>query len=54
MIFMNVNLDGLTCMQKFDDTLQVAFGLDLIIKEDLNLNTNFKPGLHCSYTLVTL
>jgi hypothetical protein len=45
---MNVNLDGLTCMQKFEDTIQVACGPYLIIKEDLNLNINFEPSLHCS------
>jgi hypothetical protein len=54
MIFMNVNLDVLTSMQKIEDTLKVPFGFDLIIKEDLNLNTNFEPGLHCSYTLVAM
>jgi hypothetical protein len=31
MPFMNVNLDGLTCMQKFEDTTQVVNELDLII-----------------------
>jgi hypothetical protein len=51
-IFMNVNLDDLTCMQKFEDPMQVAFGLDLMIKE--NLNMNFELGLHCSYTVVAL
>jgi hypothetical protein len=38
-IFMNVNFDGLTCMQKIEDTKQVAVEFDLIIKGDLNLNT---------------
>jgi hypothetical protein len=41
MIFMNINLDGITCMQKFEDPLHMAFGLDLI-KKDLNLNMNFE------------
>jgi hypothetical protein len=36
---MNVNLYGLTCTQKFEDITQVANKLDLIIKENLNLNT---------------
>jgi hypothetical protein len=40
MIFMNVNLDGLTCMQKFEVTTQVANDLIWIIfKMDLNLNS---------------
>jgi hypothetical protein len=47
---MNVNLYGLTCMQKFEDTIQVAFGLDLIIKENLNLNMT----LNQVYTVVLL
>jgi hypothetical protein len=34
--------------------MQVTFGLDLIIKDDLNLNINFEPGLQCSYTIVSL
>jgi hypothetical protein len=51
---MNVNLYGLICMQKFEDTIQVTFGLDLIIKEVLNLNMNFELGLQCSYTIVAL
>jgi hypothetical protein len=38
MIFMNVNLYGLTCMQKFEDRL------DLIIKKNLILNINFELG----------
>jgi hypothetical protein len=54
MIFMNVNLDGITCIQKFEDTIQVAFGLDLIIKENLNLNINIKIGLHCMSTVAAL
>jgi hypothetical protein len=33
MIFMNVNLFGLTCMKNFEDTIQLAFELDLINKE---------------------
>jgi hypothetical protein len=33
MILMNVILDGITCLQKFKDPIQVAFGLDLIIKK---------------------
>jgi hypothetical protein len=40
MIFMNVNLDDITCMQKFEDPIQVTFGFDLINKKDLNLNMN--------------
>jgi hypothetical protein len=54
MIFLNVNLDSLHCMQKFEDTIQVAFVLDLIIKEDLNLNMNFELGLHCNYTIASI
>jgi two-component SAPR family response regulator len=38
LIFMDVNLDGITCMQKIEDPIQVTFELDLIIKKDLNLN----------------
>jgi hypothetical protein len=49
-VFMNVNLYGLTCMQKCEDTMQVAFGLGLIIKENLNLNLN----LNQVYTLAPL
>jgi hypothetical protein len=30
---MMVNLDVITCMQKFEDPIQVAFELDLIIKK---------------------
>jgi hypothetical protein len=37
-VFMNVNLDGLTSMQKFEDITQVAIWLHLIIKENSNLN----------------
>jgi hypothetical protein len=44
MIFINMNLDGITCMQKFEDPIQVALGLDLIIKKNLNLNVNFEVG----------
>jgi hypothetical protein len=40
MIFMNMNLDGITCMQNFDDPIQLAFELNLIIEKDLNLNLN--------------
>jgi hypothetical protein len=32
MIFMNMNLDGIICMQKFEDPLQLVFGLKLIIE----------------------
>jgi hypothetical protein len=39
MIFLNVNLDDLSCMQKCEVTTQVANGLIwIIIKLDLNLN----------------
>jgi hypothetical protein len=39
-IFMNVNLDYLTCMQEFEVTTQVAIDLIWIIfKLDLNLNS---------------
>jgi hypothetical protein len=44
MIFMNMNLDVITCMQKFEDPIQLAFGLDLIIKKNFNLNMNFEIG----------
>jgi hypothetical protein len=41
MIFMNVNLDNLTCMQNFDVTTQVAIDLMWIIfKVHLNLNSH--------------
>jgi hypothetical protein len=50
MFFMNVNLDGHTCMQKFEHTIQVTFELDLINKKDLNLNLNFRLG----FTVATL
>jgi hypothetical protein len=33
MIFMNVNLDGMTCMQKIKGHIQVTFELDLIIQK---------------------
>jgi hypothetical protein len=46
MIFMNVNLDDIPRMKFFEDPMQVAFGLDLIIKKNLNLNMNFELGLH--------
>jgi hypothetical protein len=49
-VFMNVNLYGLTYMQKFEDITQVVNELDLISKEDLNLNTN----LNHVYTVVTI
>jgi hypothetical protein len=40
MIFMNVNLDVLTCMQNFDVTTQVANDLIwTIFKLDFNLNS---------------
>jgi hypothetical protein len=51
---MNVHLDGITCMKKFEDPIQVAFGPDLIIKENLNLNMNFELGSHYSYTVDAL
>jgi hypothetical protein len=44
MIFMNMNLGVITCMQKFEDPIQLAFGLDLIIKKNFNLNMNFEIG----------
>jgi hypothetical protein len=37
---MNVNLDVLICMQQFKDITRVTIWLDLIIKENSNLNTN--------------
>jgi hypothetical protein len=46
---MNVNLDGLICMQNFEDTTQVAIELDLIIKGYLNLNTTLlSTSLACT------
>jgi hypothetical protein len=41
-IFMNVNLDDITCMQKFEDPTQVTFGINLIIQ--MNLNMIFELG----------
>jgi hypothetical protein len=29
---MNMNFDGITCIQKFEDPIQVEFGLNLIIE----------------------
>jgi hypothetical protein len=49
-VFMNVNLDDLTCMQEFEDIIQVANELDFTLKEDLNLNTY----LNQVYIVVTL
>jgi hypothetical protein len=37
MIFMNMNVDGITCLQNFEDPIEVAFGLDLITKKNLNI-----------------
>jgi hypothetical protein len=31
---MNADLYGITCVQKFEDTIQVAFGLDLNNKKN--------------------
>jgi hypothetical protein len=44
MIFMNMNLYDITCMQKFEDPIQVLFGFHLINKKDLNLNMKFELG----------
>jgi hypothetical protein len=52
-VSMIVNLDGLNSVQKFEYITQVANKLDLIIKE-LNLNTNFEPGLYYSYIVIAL
>jgi hypothetical protein len=41
MIFNNINLDGITYIQKFEDPLQVANELKLRIQKDLNLNLNW-------------
>jgi hypothetical protein len=46
MIFMNMNLDSITCMQNFDNPLEVAIGLNLIIENDLNLNMKLVLGFH--------
>jgi hypothetical protein len=46
---MNVNLDDITCVQKIEYPIQVAFRLNLIIEKDLNLN--FVLGLHYNYTV---
>jgi hypothetical protein len=54
MIFQDIILDGITCIKKFDDPLQVANGLKLRIEKDLNLNLNYYYGLHYSYTVVAL
>jgi hypothetical protein len=51
LFFKNMNLDGIVCMQKIEDPIQVDFGLNLGIKKDLNLNIKFVLGfalkLHC-------
>jgi hypothetical protein len=44
MIFMNMNLYDITCMQKFEDHIQVLFEFHLINKKDLNLNMKFELG----------
>jgi hypothetical protein len=45
MIFKNVNLYDLTCMQNFEVTIQVFYALLWIIfKMDLNLNSILKQG----------
>jgi hypothetical protein len=48
-VFMNVNLDDITCVQKIEYPIQVAFRLNLIIVKDLNLNLVL--GLHYNYTV---
>jgi hypothetical protein len=51
MIFINVNLDSLTCMQKFEVTTQVTNDLIWIIfKLDLNLNS-YLNKIHTMGTL---
>jgi hypothetical protein len=50
-VFMNVNLDDITCVQKIEYPIQVAFRLNLIIEKDLNLNLNLVLGLHYNYTV---
>jgi hypothetical protein len=54
MIFKTVNLDGLTCIQKFEVPLQEAIMTKEKSKKSLNLNLNpFKRG-YCSNTVETL
>jgi hypothetical protein len=38
MMLVNVNLDDITCIMKFEYPIQVAFGHYVINKKDLNLN----------------
>jgi hypothetical protein len=45
MIFINMNLDGITSMQKFEDPIQVAFEHNLIIEKDSNLNIVLRLAL---------
>jgi hypothetical protein len=54
MIFMNVNLFGLTCMKNFEDTIQLAFELDLINKEGFEFEYELELGLQWSSTVTTL
>jgi hypothetical protein len=52
---MNVNLDGLTCMQKFEVSLQVANGTWFTnIQTRFDFEFKLKPKLHCTCTADTL
>jgi hypothetical protein len=53
MIFMNVNLDGLTCKQKFEVTTQVTHDL---IRKYIQIEFEFilKQGLHARNNVCTL
>jgi hypothetical protein len=51
---MNVNLFGLTCMKNFEDTIQLAFELDLINKEGFEFEYELELGLQWSSTVTTL
>jgi hypothetical protein len=49
MIFMNVNLDGFTCMQNFEATTEVAIGLLWkYIQIGLGFEFIFKQSLHAT------
>jgi hypothetical protein len=52
---MMVNLDVITCMQKFEDPIQVAFELDLIIKKgfEFEYELELELGLHSNNWGVT-
>ncbi len=51
MIFKTVNLDGLTCIKKFEVPLQVEIrlGLNNIQRKDLNLKLNQEALCHIQF-----